>query len=88
MAPLDEKYRGDDILLTAIKTNMYPTTTEKNITQLKNYIQGTHRIFLLVFNGGGAFSAVPKISEDWLASQGFVKTAEWRTRAAAPRPFG
>jgi hypothetical protein len=83
MAPLDEKYRGDDVLLTTIKTNMYPTTTENNVGQLENYTRGNHRIFLLISDGGGAFLAVPKISEDWLTSQGFVKTAEWPADSGA-----
>ena len=76
-APLDEKYRGDDLLRTAIKTNIYPTTDQNNINQLDDFLGDSQRIFLIISNGGDAFPDVPKIVEDWLESRGFVKIQEW-----------
>jgi uncharacterized membrane protein len=77
MAPLDEKYRGDDALLTAIRTNIYPTTTTENVGQLENFLGGARRVFLIVSDGGGAFINVPKISEDWLISHGYSVVEKW-----------
>jgi hypothetical protein len=74
MAPLDKKYYGDDLLLTAIKTNMYPTTDQNNISQLTDFIKGDGRVFLIIFDAGGFYSEIAKTSEDWLAVQGFVAT--------------
>jgi hypothetical protein len=77
-APLDEKYRGDDLLLTAVKTNIYPTTSQDNIGQMQSFLENTQRIFFIISNGDGAFPGTEKIAQDWLARQGFVKVQEWR----------
>ncbi|HTX87236.1 MAG TPA: glycosyltransferase family 39 protein, partial [Candidatus Nanoarchaeia archaeon] len=77
-APLDEKYRGDDLLLTAIKTNIYPTTSQDNIGQMRDFLGNTRRIFFIISNGDGAFPGTERIAADWLAEQGFVKVQEWR----------
>jgi uncharacterized membrane protein len=72
-APLDEKYRGDDLLLTAIKTNMYPTTDKNNIGQLENFLGSSSRIFLIISDGAGSFPGVSRLAEDWLTTKGFAK---------------
>ncbi|MDD4902559.1 MAG: glycosyltransferase family 39 protein [Patescibacteria group bacterium] len=83
-APLDEKYRGNDLLRTTIKTNVYPTTDQANIVQLAGFLGNSRRIFLLVSDGEGAFPAVPLIAESWLQAQGFVKVREWPGVANRP----
>jgi 4-amino-4-deoxy-L-arabinose transferase-like glycosyltransferase len=76
-APLDNKYFGDDLLATVIKTNVYPTTNLENVGQLKNYLASTSRIFFMLSSGEGNFVATSKIAEDWLFTQGFVRTKTW-----------
>jgi uncharacterized membrane protein len=78
-APLDEKYRGDDLLLTTIKTNIYPTTNQKNISQLKNFLEDTRRVFLLTADSGiqGTFFYSCKMTRDWLNQQGFISVQSW-----------
>jgi hypothetical protein len=76
-APLDQKYRGDNLLLTAIKTNIYPTTNRDNVGQLRDFIGDTRRIFFIVSDGTGSFPGIEKIGADWLAAQGFVSVRQW-----------
>jgi 4-amino-4-deoxy-L-arabinose transferase-like glycosyltransferase len=76
-SPLDEKYRGDDLLLTVIKTNIYQTINRENIGALDGYLSGARRIFLFVSNGNGSFPQAPKIAEEWLAGRGFARVQVW-----------
>jgi len=78
-ATLDEKYRGDDLLLTTIKTNMYPTTSWENVSQLKNFLGNTRRIFLTAPNSSEQefFFESYRIARDWLNQQGFVGVQSW-----------
>jgi uncharacterized membrane protein len=76
-APLDKKYQGDDLLLTTIKTNIYPTTNTENVGQLKYFLGNTKRVFFIVSSGNGAFPGSAGIVESWLAGQGFKKISQW-----------
>jgi uncharacterized membrane protein len=83
-APLDEKYRGDDLLLTTIKTNTYPTTDKNNISQLENFLGSSSRVFLIISIGGGAFPRAPQIAADWLAARGFTKDPKCLVAGGCP----
>jgi uncharacterized membrane protein len=83
-APLDEKYRGSDLLLTTIKTNIYPTTNRDNIGQLQGFLGDTKRIFFIVSNGDGSFPGTEKIAEDWLLSRGFKNIGQWPEKGGDP----
>jgi uncharacterized membrane protein len=78
-APLDEKYQGDNLLLTVVKTNIYPTTNQENVGQLKNFITDARRIFLAAPNTSeqAAFFESFIITRDWLLKQGFVSVQSW-----------
>jgi 4-amino-4-deoxy-L-arabinose transferase-like glycosyltransferase len=76
-APLDEKYRGGNLLLTTIKTNIYPTTDRNNVGQLADFISGAPRIFLILADPYGAFLGAPKIVENWLEDRGYVEVSAW-----------
>jgi len=76
-APLDKKYQGDNLLLTTIKTNIYPTTNAENVGQLKDFLGSSQRVFFIVSSADGAFPDSHKIVENFLASQGFVRIKFW-----------
>ncbi len=76
-APLDEKYRSGDQLLSAIKSNIYPTTNQATVGQLSDLLGDSRRVFFLVSDGNGAFPGIYNIVYDWLKARGFTEVGSW-----------